>query len=345
MHRYLILLPLLLLAATASATPVGRIVALVDTQIITSRDLEEEISQTIRDAERRAPVDEATRVAIRKGALDRIIDRKLVEQKIRELGIKVGDDEVRQSIEEVKKQNGLTQEALVTALTAQGLTYDAYKIQVKEQLERLRLVSQEVRSKIQVTEEESRAFYDANQAKFVTGEVLHARHIFIQLPTKSSAAETKKARATADKVLAEAKNGADFAELAKKYSNDPSGKNGGDLGDIKRGDLLPIIDEALNNLQPGMLSEVIVTSSGFHILKLESRAPGAPRPFAAAKAEIDELLYRQKSEQRFNQWLAELRKEAAIEILPEPAPLSTTVSAPPQAASPSTAPVGAKEGK
>ncbi len=116
-------------------------------------------------------------------------------------------------------------------------------------------------------------------------------------------------------VLQEARSGSDFAELAKKYSDDPqAAKDGGELGTFKRGDMIPAIEDNVVSMNSGEISDLVNTPAGFHVIKLEERTPGKARTFEEAKVEIEELLYKKKSEERFNQWLAEMKKAAAIEI-------------------------------
>jgi peptidyl-prolyl cis-trans isomerase SurA len=120
---------------------------------------------------------------------------------------------------------------------------------------------------------------------------------------------------TALMVLAEAKSGKDFAELAKSYSEDPAArKDGGALGTFKKGDMMPELESAILAMKPGEVSELVYTTSGFHIVKLEERNSGKMKPFESVKAEIEETLYRKKSEDRFNLWAKELRTKASIEM-------------------------------
>ncbi|BDV41095.1 chaperone SurA [Geotalea uraniireducens] len=312
----LILIASATFASIAAAEVIDKIVAVVNDEIITSYAVDKEKSVMLKEAERQQqPLDEQTRLNIDKLALNRLIDRKLVEQKIRELDIRVSEEEIRQAIEDVKRQNKLSQEALVAALTNQGLTFDQYKTQIREQLERLRLISQEVRSKIVVSEREMHEFYQANPQKFGGEDQLKARNIFFRLDKEMPAEQVKKIMTTAMTVLYEAQSGKDFADLARKYSDDPAAKkNGGDLGTFRKGDVLPEFEESLAKMKPGDVSDLIYTSTGLHIIKLEARTPGAPRPFDEVKGEVEDLLYRKKSEERFNQWVADLRKSAAIDI-------------------------------
>ncbi|HEX5773579.1 MAG TPA: peptidylprolyl isomerase [Geomobilimonas sp.] len=314
-YKILLLTILAILPALSAAEMVSGIVAIVNDEIITSYEVEKETAILAKEAEKKGPVSAAARGELHGLALNRLIDRKLTEQKIKELDIRVAEEEVRQAIEDVKKQNNLSQEALVAALAGQGLSFDQYKAQLKEQLERLRLMSQEVRAKIQVGEKEMREYYAANPAKYGAEEQFRARHIFFRLGKDANSQDIRRVMMTAANVLFEARSGKDFAELARKHSDDPGAKtDGGDLGTFKKGEMLPEIEATVLKMKPGEISELVVTTAGIHIIKLEERSAGKPKPFEEVKGEIEEALYRKKSEDRFNQWLADLRKGASIEI-------------------------------
>lgn len=294
---------------------VNAVVAVVNDEIITLYDVNREAQPVIREGEKKGTLDDAARARIRRGALDSLVEKKLVEQKIRELGIRVSEEEIRQSIDDVKKQNNLTQEALVAALANQGLSFEQYRSQLQEQLEKLKLISMEVRSKIQVGETEMREFYEANRAKYTEEESFRARHIFFRTSEKATAEESKRTMTTALAVLAETKSGKDFAELARTYSEDPAArKDGGDLGRFKKGDMQPELEQAIMAMKPGDVSELIHTAAGYHLIKLEERIKGVLKPFESVRTEIEETLYRRKSEERFSQWAKELRSKASVEI-------------------------------
>jgi len=318
MARILLILILALTAVLprgAAAETVDRIAATVNDDIITSHEVAMETDLLAREAEKKGSLSLEEKTRLPSTALNRLIDRMLIAQKIKELDIKISDDEVKQAIEDVKKQNGLTQEALVAAITGQGMTYDQYRTQIREQLERLRLMSQEVRDKVQVGEQEVKAYYDENPAKFGGEELFRARQIFFRIDRNASEEEIRKITATARSVLQEARSGKDFAALARKYSDDPgTAKDGGDLGVFRKGEMQQESEKVILAMKPGEISDLIATPAGIHIIKLEERSFGKPKPFADVKGEIENLLYQKKSDERFTQWLATLRKEAAIEI-------------------------------
>ena len=305
----------LALSLPASAEIVSGIAATVNDDIITIYEVNRETAQLLRETEKRGPVTDAGRVQIRKAALNALIDKRLVQQKIKELNIQVSEEEVRQAIEEIKKQNNMSQDGLVAALLTQGLTFDQYKAQLREQLERIRLMGQEVRAKIQVSEKEIQDYYAANKANYSEDETYRARHIFFRVPKNANAVQVKEAMARAANVLMEARSGKDFAELARKHSDEASAaKDAGDLGTFRKGEMLPEIESTVIAMKPGEVSELISTPAGFHIIKLEEKSAAKVKPLEEVKGSIEELLYRKKSEERFNQWTADLRKAATIEI-------------------------------
>lgn len=295
---------------------VNTIAAIVNDEIVTLNEVNHEAQPLIREAEKKSALDNGARSQIRRAALEHLIEKKLIEQKIKELNIKVSDEEIKQAIDDVKKQNNMSsQEVLVTALASQGLTFEQYRTQLQEQIEKLKLISMEVRAKIQVGESEMREYYEANRAKYSEEETFRARHIFFRTNEKAPADEIKRTMNTALMVLAEAKSGKDFAELAKSYSEDPAArKDGGALGSFKKGDMMPELETAILAMKPGEVSELVYTSSGFHIIKLEERTSGKLKPFESVKAEIEDALYRKKSEDRFSQWAKDLRSKASIEM-------------------------------
>jgi peptidyl-prolyl cis-trans isomerase SurA len=292
------------------------VAAIVNDEIITLHDINRDAQPAIKEAGKKSALTDADRSKIRRSTLDRLIEKKLTEQKIRELNIKVSEEEIRQAIDDVRKQNNIpTQEALVAALAGQGLSFDQYRSQLQEQIEKLKLISMEVRAKVQVGESEMRDYYAANLAMYTEEESYRARHIFFKTGSKASPDELNRAKTTASAVLADARSGKDFAELAQKFSEDPAArKDGGDLGSFKKGDMQPELEKTILSLRPGEISDLVSTPIGFHIIKLEAKTAGATKPFENVKAEIEEILYRKKSEERFSQWAKDLRGKASVEI-------------------------------
>jgi peptidyl-prolyl cis-trans isomerase SurA len=302
------------LPVAAFAEVIDGIAAIVNDEPITTYEVEKEQSDLEKMLEKNPSAIDPDKARLHETALDSIINKKLVAHKIKELDIKVSDEEVKQAIEDVKRQNNISQEALLAALNGQGISFEAYKAQLKEQLERLRLVSQEVRSKIQISDKEVREFYAAHPEKFETEGTFHALLITLSVPDNATKEEKTRIADKASGIQSEAKSGKDFGELAKKYSDDASAKEGGDMGAFKQGEMVPEFEAVLTKLSPGEVSGPFATQSGIHIVKLVERSRGKSEPYEKVKGQIEDMLYKKKSEERFNQWLADLRKSAAIEI-------------------------------
>lgn len=314
-----------LTALTAPPTPpfapdskrLNGIAALVNDDIITYREVQKEAEGALQDLERNGTkLGGKSRLELHQKVLNRLIDKQLTEQKTKELGIKIGDEEIRQAIDDVKRQNNnMTNAQLESALKAQGISMPLYEQQIREQLERLRLVSMEVRSKINVTDKDTLEFYQKNLANYAEDEQFKASHIFIRIDEKAPPEQAQKAMEKALKVLYEARQGKDFAALAREFSEDPAAaKDSGSLGTFKRGEMLPELEKALLPLKSGEVGELVATPSGLHIVRLDDRSQTRYKPFDNVKADIREQLYRKMQDERFQAWLSELRAKATIII-------------------------------
>ena len=178
-----------------------------------------------------------------------------------------------------------------------------------------KFVESAIVSKIKVTEEETRKFYDQNPDKFTRSESLKASHILIAAETAASADDKKKAREKAEKLRKELTAGADFAALAKGNSSCPSSQQGGDLGFFGKGQMVPSFEKAAFALKPGEISDVVETQFGYHIIKLMEKKPAEVVAFKEAQAKIEEYLKGQKVNAAVGEYVAEARKTAKIEIL------------------------------
>jgi parvulin-like peptidyl-prolyl isomerase len=176
------------------------------------------------------------------------------------------------------------------------------------------VVRRKVALRISVTEAEIDKYLAENREKLETGLTFAARHILVQPdPAKGEEGWTA-ARLRADEIYALLLEGQDFIELAKKYSDDPSGKDGGSLGNLKRGELAQDIEDAILRLSPGQASTPFRSQLGYHIFRLESRDALTGEALAQVRGQIREILYRQKYDTRLKDWLVEIKQRAIIDI-------------------------------
>ncbi|GMT41984.1 MAG: peptidylprolyl isomerase [bacterium] len=169
-----------------------------------------------------------------------------------------------------------------------------------------------LRAGIKISENELKSSYESQKESFTEKEKVSVRHILFSLPADAPEERTQKLKEKVEQVLKEIKNGADFSEMAKKYSDDPgSAVNGGDMGFFERGIMLPEFEEAAFALEPGGISEPVRTKFGFHIIKTVEKKGAVTKEFADMKKHIMETLLGDKSRSKAKSRLMKIVKEEA----------------------------------
>ncbi len=251
---------------------------------------------------------------IRKQALDTLIDDLLTRQQVRERKIVVTDEEVEQELKNLMEYNKLDKEQLTAALANEGKTIDEFRKELKNQVEQRKLFGMDIQSKVQVGEKDIESYYQMQYQSGASNEKIRASHILFMLPENCSPEQEQTARAKAEKVLKQIRSGASFAELAKQYSEDASGAQGGDLGWFRRGDMLPNFEKAAFALKPGAVSDVVRTRFGLHLIMVNERVTEGARPLDEVRDEIRARLHREKTTKAVRDWLDEIRRKSHIEV-------------------------------
>lgn len=244
------------------------------------------------------------------------VDELLLIQRGRELGLALGDEQFESIVANIKKQNNLEDdEKFQAALKQEGMTL----LDLRRQLERQMFVSEvqrrDVVDKISVTEEETRAYYDANKQQFTTPSEVTLREIFIDVPVTDRGinvalddAAKAKAEAIRKRLLADEP----FARLAAEESDAPSKANGGLIGPIGRDELAPALQDQIDGMKVGDLTEIIHTQRGYQILKLETRTETAIKSFEEARGDISNRVGEEKMRGERLKYLEKLRALATI---------------------------------
>jgi peptidyl-prolyl cis-trans isomerase SurA len=299
-----------------SQAVVDRVVAVVNEEIITLSEVEkrsyslQERIQTTDRLERRKRIQEIFRKV-----LDSLVEEKLIDQEAKKSGIKVSNKEVDAAVEEIRRKNAVNQEQFEQLLAAEGLTPEAFKQEVEKSLLRTKLVNWALQVEYTVGERELRDFYQRNADRYRINESYRPSHILFTVPKEATPRKIREIRKRCQEVLERIKNGEDFGELARLYSQDnSSAKDGGDLGYFKKGELLPILEKEASNLRIGEVSGIIRTDFGFHILKLLDRKGGKPAPFEEIREKIQADYHEKEMEKAFQQFLTRLKEKAIIEI-------------------------------
>ncbi|MGD8984010.1 MAG: SurA N-terminal domain-containing protein [Desulfobacteraceae bacterium] len=299
-----------------SAEILNRVVAIVNDDVITLYELNQRIrAMTGRPAEELRDKDEERYLEARRKVLQFMIDEKCAQEKIREMGIKIPPEQIDARIEAIKERNRWTHEDLLAMLKQEKITNEEFREKIKTDLERAELINYQVKSKIIIREEQITQYYEEHKKDFSSEEIVHLAGIFLIQRNPKDEEESRRLKAKGEDILARLKNGEDFAELTKKFSQGPGADEGGDLGTFKADQLEPELRKAVAGLEEGGFTELIIKANGIQILKLIKRQEAEARLFEEVKETIYATLYQEEVNRRYEAWIQELRKETYTKII------------------------------
>jgi peptidyl-prolyl cis-trans isomerase C len=249
---------------------------------------------------------------LKNSILEGLIEREVLYQQSQKVGIQITDQKVDDQLAGIKKRFP-NEDEYKNALTKMNLSEDEVKAQIQRGLAIRELIDQQITSKIEVTEEESKAYYAGNQQLFKQPEQIKASHILIKVDAKADETKKNEARQKIEEVQQKLKDGGDFAELAKEYSEGPSGPKGGDLGYFRRGQMVKPFEDAALALKPNEVSDIVETRFGYHIIKVYDNKPEKVMTYEEVKDRIMQRMKQQKIEKDATQYVDKLKKDAKLE--------------------------------
>lgn len=305
---------------------IEQILVKVNGDIITKTDLEKRQIRALRERNLQAnPADLQNDETLRKILLEvtpqilvSAVDELLLVQRGRELGYRLSDEQFKQIVENIKKENKIETDAqFQTALDQEGLTMEEFRRQIERQLLINRVQQTEVAPKLSVTEEEAKRYYEAHPQEFTTAPSLTVREILIDVatlkPGEINVAADEEAFEKAKQVRARVLAGEDFGKVAAEVSDAASKANGGLIGPISRSEISPQLLKLLDGMVPGQVTDPIRTPRGYQILKLESATQATLQPFEQVRDLIADKVYDEKARGEFGRYLERLRAQAIIE--------------------------------
>jgi peptidyl-prolyl cis-trans isomerase SurA len=306
----------------SAAELVDRIIAYVNDDIITLSELNERTTALLAAQEQNPFLRERelSLEEMRRNMLNRLINERLASQEISRLKISVSEAEVDETIARIMKENHLTRETLEAELRKEERTITDLRQQIKENMEQKKLVSREVQSKTVITHEIVEAYYQSNLTDFQGKERWRLQDIFLPFPPSATAEERGRIHNLAQQILNHSREGADFGSLAQRYSRGPGAEAGGDLGFFSRGELEPILEKTIQNMEPGEISPAIETQKGLHIVKVTEVDRTPPKTLDEVRESIRRLLYKREVEFRYREWLSSLRERSYVKIVDETGP-------------------------
>jgi len=278
--RKLILLLAALAAATSvhAVTLVDRIVAVVNKDVITYSELNEAVGMAERQLRRQGtPAPE--RAVLERQMLERMILDKAQLQLARETGIRIDELQLDRAVERIAQSNNMTLADFRKALEADGVGFDAWRGDIRQQMIMARLREREVENKVQVSDTEVDLFLEQQKNRPDDNTEYNIAHILVRVPEGASPERIRQARERAEQAAGEVKGGAPFARVAAAYSDAPDALQGGAIGWRNHQRLPEIFADALAKMNPGEVSAPLRSPAGFHIVQLvERRGAGAEAP-------------------------------------------------------------------
>ena len=272
MNKLLLSLLLATLIATSLAQaspavqPIDRVVAVVDDDVITQNELEVR-TQAIRQQLARNNTPAPPEQILRRQLLERMIIDHIQLALAQKIGIRVDDENLNQIIGNIATQNHMTLEQFRATLQHDGTSFADFREEIRKEVIITRLRASQVDNRVTVTPQEMKNWLESRAAQDQNTEY-HLAQILISVPEAASPEQVQAAHSRADEVLAKLRGGADFRQMAVSYSGDQQALEGGDLGWRRSAQLPSFLADKIIDMKPGELSDVIRSTSGFHILKL-----------------------------------------------------------------------------
>lgn len=300
---------------------VERIAAVVNGQIILLSDVNSRLRpymqrlMKIEDPNARRQA----RKRLQNEQLQRLIEEKLILGEANRRKIQISEAEVNRAIKSVMDENNVDYNGLKAALKAQGYSMSQYKQDLKQQILRLKVLNMAVRSRISVSVDDVKAFYQKQKRRLGVETKIEAQLIMLRLP-QSGPHRRSKLRIAYSKIKTIKKKLADkaasFASLAENYSDHPSASKGGLVGYIGQGDLPPALEKIVFSAQTkkGQIIGPVETDEGIYLLKIGDKQDSEALPFNEVKNKLRKQIFQKRLEKETQQWLDQLRRKAYIDI-------------------------------
>jgi peptidyl-prolyl cis-trans isomerase SurA len=326
------------LPALASAQVVEEVVARVNNQIITNSEYARSKDQ-LRDEVKQQDAANADKLYAEreKDVLRDLIDQQLLLEKGKDLGIN-GDTDLIKREDQMRKEMKLDSiEDLEKEATKQGISWEDFKQNMRNQLITQKVIGEEVGSKLALNKEEEQKFYDEHKAEMEQPEYIRLSEILIVPKTSTPApaapadpnaaaapsappaddpAALSAAEAKANEILKQLHDGGKFEEIAKKSSDGPSAADGGVLGMFKRGQLAKELEDRTFAMKAGEISDVIRVKQGYAILRVDEHQMAGIPPMKDVLPKIQDALYYEKLQPALRAYLTKLREDAYIKYAP-----------------------------
>lgn len=313
--RIIIFWMLISIAVPAASTflraeVIDKIAIVVNGEIITQRDIDNLLVPIFQKYETIYKGDELMMKLeeARQKIIEQLIDERLILSEAKKLNIEVSELEVDGKVDEIIKRVG-SRENFESALARQQVSIKDLRQHYKDQTMIRKLIDRKVGSRIVITPIDVSDFYNAHANEFVSPKEIKLRNIMVR---PKEGLDTAKAIELINSIETRLKEGGDFGELAKIYSDGPNAEEGGLIGFVRKGDMMPEIEKVVLDLQEGEISGIVQTGLGYHIFKVEEIKEERKLELSEVRREIEEAIFIEQSREKTRGWLESLKKNAYI---------------------------------
>jgi peptidyl-prolyl cis-trans isomerase C len=302
-------------AAVAADAPAGQI-ATVNDSVLMRQDLDREMKLvSFKLARQGRPVDDAQLKRYESNIRETLINRTLLLQQSKSMGIEIKESLVAKALDEFKAAFK-DEQAYVQTLKEMGFTEETLKTQIQDGLTIKNLIDKEVVQKLSLSDQQVRAYYDDNPNLFQRPEQVKASHILVQVTQTADEAKKAEALTRIQALKTRIDNGENFATLAMEHSDGPSKAKGGDLGFFGREQMVKPFSDAAFALQPGQVSDVVQTRFGYHLIRVTERQAEQTMAFNDVKEAIATRLRQEQEREKIDAYLEKLKEHAEIKRFP-----------------------------
>ena len=297
---------------------VDRVVAVVNNEVVSLYELNLSVQpyiEQIQSSQYPGDVERQLMFDVRQKVLQELIDQKLTDQELARLQISVSETVLDRAIERMKESNFLTDEKLRAALDRQGLTYEEYREQMKKQLLRAKLVNVEIRSKIVITEEEIKEYYENHPGDYAGERKYLLHNFYTRLPSMAVEQDRQIALGILETIHRELEDGKPFETLAAEYAGATAMVETSELGYFKLEDLSAQLQEVIGPMQAGSYTPVLESEFGYQIVYVKSIEEVGGKTLEETAKEIQDKLYKEVVDKKFESWLQVLRERSHIKII------------------------------
>jgi parvulin-like peptidyl-prolyl isomerase len=250
----------------------------------------------------------------RKAVLEMLIEERLLQRVARQYNVKVEEEEINKTIEQMKQSGNLDDARLTKELAANGFTLEGYRHFLKDQIMRSRVAEMVVKPNLSMAEDKLREYYRNHAENYLAPQV-RVSQILIQVPAEAKPKDWETAKARIEKVLQRIKKGEQFEKMAALYSDDKAtAHSGGDLGFFAKGEMIPTLEAIVFDIEVGQVTGVIQSSQGLHLFKVTDKKPGSLPAFEDVKNRVMVDYYREELMRLYTKWLEDLKARSDVEI-------------------------------